>query len=78
MLKQSIKEFKTEFSQKLNNQTSQYHELSNQMWQLLELNKKLMAEAETTNKLIQNTDSSQEDKLSGDQPFKLASIKKRS
>jgi hypothetical protein len=78
LLKQFIKEFKTEFSQKLNSQTSQYHELSNQLWQLLDLNKKMMAEAETTNKLIQNTDGIQDEKSSAEQPFKLASIKKRS
>lgn len=76
-LKQTIKEFKSEFVQKSNTTTSQYHELSNQMWQLLELNKKISTEAEALNKMIENSGSNLEDKPI-DRQFTLTSIKKRS
>ena len=75
-LRQGFKEFKTDFAQKFNNSTNQYHELSNQLWQIIELNKKLAAEAEALNKSIQ-VSPSQEEKP-GDRQFTLTSIKKRS
>ena len=77
-LRQSIKEFKTEFAQKLNATTSHYHELSNQMWQLLELNKKLSLEAEALNKLLQNSSSQEDSSTPPERQFTLTSIKKRS
>ena len=77
-LKQTIKEFKSEFVQKFNTTTSQYHELSNQMWQLLELNKKIGMEAEALNKMIENSAASNQDDKPADRQFTLTSIKKRS
>jgi DNA anti-recombination protein RmuC len=76
-LRQSLKEFKSELSQKTNISTNQYHELSNQLWQLIELNKKLNVEAEQLNKLFSNTLSDDESQIN-ERPFTLASIKKRS
>jgi DNA anti-recombination protein RmuC len=76
IIRQSFKEFKTEFVQKFNTSTNQYHELSNQLWQIIDLNKKMAAEAETLNKSIQAS-SGTEDK-SADRQFTLTSIKKRS
>lgn len=77
-LRQSLKEFKIELSQKFSVSTNQYHELSNQLWQLIELNKKLTLEAEQLGRLIQNTETGSDDTKQAERPFTLASIKKRS
>jgi regulator of replication initiation timing len=78
LLRQSIKEFKTELSQKLNTSANQFNELSNQLWMLIELNKKLNSETEQLNKYIQNPSSATDETKVGERQFTLASIKKRS
>ena len=77
LLRQNIKEFKTELFQKLNMSSNQFHELSNQLWMLIELNKKMNADTEQINKLFQNPAGQEEAKIA-DRQFTLASIKKRS
>jgi DNA anti-recombination protein RmuC len=78
LLRQNLKEFKTEISQKLNVSSNQFHELSNQLWILIDLNKKLNAETEQLNKLIQNPSLTPDEAKVADRQFTLASIKKRS
>jgi DNA anti-recombination protein RmuC len=78
LLRQNIKEFKTELSQKLNMSSNQFHELSNQLWILIDLNKKLNAETEQLNKFIQNPSVAPDEIKAADRQFTLASIKKRS
>lgn len=78
ILRQNIKEFKTELLQKLNVSSNQFNELSNQLWLLIELNKKMNAETEQLNKLFQTPAASQDETKIADRQFTLASIKKRS
>ena len=78
LLRQNIKEFKTEFVQKINSSNNQFNELSNQLWQLIELNKKLNQETEELSRFVQNPSNPADENALPERPFTLTSIKKRS